>query len=49
MELEEEDEENRDWWTKYFASLEAVVLVSVGGQRGVLEIIKVDLASWKGK
>ncbi|MPC26740.1 Fer-1-like protein 6 [Portunus trituberculatus] len=26
MELEEEDEENRDWWTKYFASLEAVAL-----------------------
>ncbi|KAK8745029.1 hypothetical protein OTU49_000408, partial [Cherax quadricarinatus] len=26
MEMEEEDEENRDWWTKYFASLEAVAL-----------------------
>ncbi|XP_064096144.1 otoferlin-like isoform X4 [Macrobrachium nipponense] len=24
LEMEEEDEENRDWWTKYFASLEAV-------------------------
>ncbi|XP_050710389.1 otoferlin-like isoform X3 [Eriocheir sinensis] len=24
MEMEEEDEENRDWWTKYFASLETV-------------------------
>lgn len=25
---EEEDEENRDWWTKYFSSLEAVAAVS---------------------
>lgn len=28
LEVEEEDEENRDWWTKYFASLEAVAVVS---------------------
>ncbi|XP_069175829.1 otoferlin isoform X3 [Procambarus clarkii] len=26
IDVEEDDEENRDWWTKYFASLEAVVL-----------------------
>ncbi|XP_042243483.1 otoferlin-like isoform X3 [Homarus americanus] len=26
LDFEEEDEENRDWWTKYFASLEAVAL-----------------------
>lgn len=29
MDLEEDDEENRDWWTKYFASLEAVAQVKV--------------------
>ncbi|XP_069993363.1 otoferlin-like isoform X1 [Penaeus vannamei] len=26
IEVEEEEEENRDWWTKYFASLEAVAI-----------------------
>ncbi|KAK7066884.1 Protein kinase C conserved region 2 (CalB) [Halocaridina rubra] len=26
LEIEEDEEENRDWWTKYFASLEAVAL-----------------------
>lgn len=29
IEVEEEEEENRDWWTKYFASLEAVAIVGV--------------------
>ena len=27
LDIEEDDEENRDWWTKYFASLEKVAQV----------------------
>ena len=36
MEIEEEDEENRDWWTKYFSSLEAVAMVCKGEEEVVL-------------
>ena len=28
LDLEDDEEENRDWWTKYFASLDAVSQVS---------------------
>jgi len=29
IDVEDEDEENRDWWTKYFASLEAAGQVTI--------------------
>lgn len=27
--IDEDDEDNNDWWTKYFASLEAAAEVSI--------------------
>ncbi|XP_047477393.1 LOW QUALITY PROTEIN: otoferlin-like [Penaeus chinensis] len=37
LDVEEEEEENRDWWTKYFASLEAVAIVGVASCYVVVE------------
>lgn len=37
----DEDDENRDWWTKYFASVEAMIEVITYNKAVILKVIKV--------
>lgn len=40
MEDFDEDDENRDWWTKYFASVEAMIEVTTYNKAVILIVTK---------